>query len=169
MAYSITFIKVPVYPNTMPNQFPQPIPHQKAAKKPSLFKPKQAQPLVDAGLREEMNSLSTRLRVSEERYSDLRRKLQLVEQNMLRNHKRAMSEAKTLLSDIIELRAAIETAENRISLAIKELQLTAKKEDVDVVRKYIEMWNPVKFITVNQAEKMIKEALQEKKEEEKSA
>ncbi len=139
--------------------------------KPSLFRSKQAPAgmMADQPVRDELNSLSTRLRLSEERYIDLRRKLQLIEQNMLSNHKRAMTEVKAAISDIVAMRKTIDEIENKVILAIKELQLTAKKEDVDVIRKYFELWSPVSFATVNQVEKMIKEAFEEQKQAEKEA
>jgi len=135
--------------------------------KPSLFRSKQASAgmMADQPVRDELNSLSTRLRLSEERYIDLRRKLQLIEQNMLANHKRAMTEVKNAISDIMAMRKTIDEIENKVILAIKELQLTAKKEDVDVIRKYFELWSPVSFATINQVEKMIKEAFEEQKEQ----
>jgi hypothetical protein len=76
-----------------------------------------------------------------------------------------MTEIKSAISDIVSLRKTVEDVENKIILTIKELQLTAKKEDVDVIRKYFELWSPVSFATVNQVDKMIKEALQEQKED----
>jgi hypothetical protein len=140
-------------------------------KKPSLFRSKQASEgiLADPSVRDELNSLSTRLRLSEERYIDLRRKLQLIEQNMLSNHKRAMLEVKNAISDMLAMRKTVDDVENKLILAIKELQLTAKKEDVDVIRKYFELWSPVSFATVNQVDKMIKEAFEEQKQNEQEA
>ena len=137
--------------------------------KPSLFRQKQAPAgmMAEQSVRDELNSLSTRLRLSEERYIDLRRKLQLIEQNMLANHKRAMTEVKNAISDIMAMRKTVDDVENKLILVIKELQLTAKKEDVDVIRKYFELWSPVSFATINQVDKMIKEAFEEQKEEQK--
>jgi len=151
----------------MPDELPPPI--GMGERKPVLFKPKQSADsfAAEQPVREELNSLSTRLRLSEERYIDLRRKIQLIEQNMLSSHKRSMTEIKSAISDIVSLRKTVEDVENKMILTIKELQLTAKKEDVDVIRKYFELWSPVSFATVNQVDKMIKEAFEEQKEAEK--
>ncbi|MEM4369074.1 MAG: hypothetical protein QXU88_02005, partial [Candidatus Woesearchaeota archaeon] len=75
------------------------------------------------------------------------------------------------LSETTELKKKIDEIENKLLLIVKELQLTAKREDVEVMKKYFELWSPVSFATISQVEKMIAEALQERQgdaEEEKT-
>ena len=109
------------------------------------------------GMIEQVNAMTARVRVSEERYSELRKKLLVVEQNMLSNHKKAMGEIKTLQSDISDLKRAIATIEDRIITIIKEIRLTARKEDIDVLKRYVELWDPTKFVTVDQIDKILEE------------
>lgn len=111
------------------------------------------------GVTEQFNAMTARLRVSEERYSEIRKKLLLVEQNMLSNHKRAMEEIKHLRNDITDVKRTIQNVEDRIITVIKELRLMAPKESVDVMKRYIELWNPVKFVTEDQVQKMIDEKM----------
>lgn len=118
-------------------------------------------------LTEDMTSLAARLKISEERYNELRKKLLLIEQNMISNHKKAMNEVKMIDSDIAELHNKLNLMEERMILIVKELKLTAKKEDVDVMKKYVELWNPMRFATKDQVEKMIKESLSKKESPEK--
>lgn len=112
---------------------------------------------------EQMNALTGRLRMNEERYGELRKKLLLVEQNMLSHHKKAMSEVRSLQSDLTELKRTLISVEDKIITIIKELQLTARKEDVGVLKRYMEYWDPVKFVTVDQMEKMIDEKFSQKR------
>ena len=116
---------------------------------------------------EDMTSLAARLKISEERYNELRKKLLLIEQNMISNHKKAMNEVKMIDSDIAELHNKLNLMEERMILIVKELKLTAKKEDVDVMKKYVELWNPMRFATKDQVEKMIEESLSKKEPAEK--
>ncbi|MBW3014478.1 hypothetical protein KY335_04550, partial [Candidatus Woesearchaeota archaeon] len=51
---------------------------------------------------DDMNKLSARLKISEERYNELRRKFLLIEQNMINNNKKAMNEIKVLNSEITD-------------------------------------------------------------------
>lgn len=128
-------------------------------------KPKLAQHMPDTGMRSDMTVINTRLRVSEERSSDLRRKLQVIESNMLSHHKKVLTEVKVLKSDILAVKRQIRQVEERIVMVIKELQLTARKEDVDIMTKYVEMWNPVRFVGYEQVEKIVDEKLAEHHEE----
>ena len=43
------------------------------------------------GLSEQINGLAARIRVSEERFNELRKKLLFIEQNMLTNHKKLLN------------------------------------------------------------------------------
>lgn len=116
-----------------------------------------------SSLPEQIAMLNARLRLSEERYSDLRRKLALIEQNLVANHKKSSSDIKALEAQIAEINRAIELVEERILAVIKEVKLTAKKEDLDVLKKYLELWNPVKFATVDAVERIVDEKLGMKK------
>lgn len=114
------------------------------------------------GLTEQINGIAARIRVSEERYNELRKKLLFIEQNMLSNHKKALGELKASNEDIDELRHKLAEVEDRIITVIKELRLTARKSDMDVMKRYIELWEPVKFVTADFAEKIAREVVDER-------
>ena len=118
-----------------------------------------------SGMTEQVNLMAARMRVGEERYSELRKNSLVVEQNMLSNHKKAMNEVKSLQSEVNELRRSITAIEDKIITIIKELRLTARKEDIDVMKRYLDLWNPVKFITNDQVEKIVDEKLGKKESE----
>lgn len=119
--------------------------------------PKKGTPPLDYS--QNVIALSGRIRVMEERYSELRKKLLVVEQNMLTHHKKAMTELKALQSDFLESKRTMMSVEDKIITIIKELRLTARKEDIDVMKRYIELWDPVKFVTSERVEKLIDERL----------
>ena len=136
-----------------------------APPKKGFFAPK-AEPMPDiSGMTEQINAMAARVRIGEERYSELRKKLLLVEQNMLSNHKKAMTEIKTLQTDLMEMKRTIQAVEDRIITIIKELRLTARKEDIDVMKRYLDLWDPVKFVTHEQVDKLIDEKLGKPEEE----
>ena len=117
-----------------------------------------------APLAEDMTRLTARLKITEERYSELRKKLLLIEQNMLSHHKKEMNEIKLLNSDITEINSRINLIEDRILMIVKELKLAAKREDIAVMKKYVELWNPMRFATKEQVENIVREALGKEKE-----
>ena|SRR3990172_4349998 len=117
------------------------------------------EPIPPAG--EQLTNLAARLRLSEERYVELRKKLTLVEQNMLQNHKKAITELKTLSSEILDINKKILQIEDRVITIIKEIGLLAKKEDIDVMKRYVELWNPAQFVNAERVEQLIKDILEE--------
>lgn len=112
-----------------------------------------------SGLTEQINALSSRLRVAEERCADLRKKILFIEQNMISNQKRLVSESKMLSEELAEVKHRITTHDDTILTLIKELKLTSKKEDVEVLKRYIELWNPVKFVYAEHIDHLVKDAL----------
>lgn len=114
-------------------------------------------------LSDQINNLSRRLRMIEERFTNIRNKMEVDEKNMISIHKKVNSEFKTFNSDFTEIRSDIKDIRQEMSMIIKELQLTARKEDVKVLEKYIEIWQPLNFVTKNQVEKIVKEILEENK------
>ena len=103
--------------------------------------------------------LSRRIKVVEEGFSNLRRKMLVNEQNDINRHKKTLVEEKTTLTEINELKKEIENLNRIIKEVISELRNSAKKEDVDVLKKYIDMWNPINFVTEETVEKIIDEKL----------
>ena len=62
----------------------------------------------------------------------------------------------------METRHEMDDIKGKIMLIIKELQMLARSEDVDVLRKYLDMWQPVNFVTQNEVEKMVRDAVDSK-------
>ena len=124
-----------------------------------------AQDMPQAGhASDDVTMLAARLKISEERYGELRKKLLLIEQNMLSHHKKAMEEIKVLNSEITDINNKINMIEEKILLVIKELKLTAKREDIDVMKKYVELWNPMRFVTRETVENIVKDAVNQELE-----
>ena len=112
-------------------------------------------------LSQELTNLSTRMRVLEERNSNMKKKQEIVEHNMLSHRKQYSQEVELLKEEIDEIRRQIKEIESRIIMIIKELRMSANKEDVDGLKKYVELWEPVKFVTQNQVEKIVEEKIEE--------
>lgn len=115
-------------------------------------------------LLEQSNSLGRRLRLLESRYTDLNRKAQVTETNMLNVRKRFITETKIINSDIIEIKKETEGVKTKIDRIVSELKNFASRDEIDTLKKYIDFWEPVNFVTRNEVEKIIEEKLEVKKE-----
>ena len=117
-----------------------------------------------SGVTTDINTLSRRLRLIEEGFTNLRRFFQVTEENMIAKNKHFSAEIKTMASDIAEIRKEIQELRDKLVLVIREMQTVARKEEVKVLEKYINLWNPIKFVTQNEVEQIINEILEKKQQ-----
>ena len=108
---------------------------------------------------EKLNNLTRSVRTLEERYNNLRRRTQLTDHNILVQHQRLNKELRLNDSDLIDIKRGFQKLNNKIGMLDKELELCAKKQNLDILAKYIGYWRPLKFITRGEAEKIIQAAL----------
>ena len=100
----------------------------------------------------------------EEGFTNLRRFFQVTEENVIAKNKHFSAEIKTATSDINEVRKEIQELKDKLLLVIRELQTAARKEEVKVLEKYINLWNPIKFVSQNEVEQIINEILEKKQQ-----
>ena len=105
-------------------------------------------------LLKEVSNLSAKLRLLEERYANLRKKTQVTDQNMLESHKKINVEVKTSNSDVNDMRRNLNKITDEIRLIVSELKETAKKEDIVVMQRYLDLWEPLNFVTRDELERM---------------
>lgn len=122
-----------------------------------------AAPATDSyDMKEDLSSVNRRVKVLEERYTNLRSRSQVTEQNMLHKNKTFFTEIKTINLELTEIKKEINELKDKILSIIKELESFAKKENVDILRKYIDLWNPVNFVTKKDVEAIVKEIIDKK-------
>lgn len=107
----------------------------------------------------ELEGTISRLRVLEERYTNMQTELRVTEENMINRNKKVATETKALTSDITELRKEINEIKDNVLLIIKELQGCAKKEDFRVLQRYVELWEPMNFVTHKEVEDLVEEKI----------
>ena len=112
----------------------------------------------------EVNAINRRLRVLEERYLNLRKKTQVTDQNMITSNKRTTGKIQTTTTEMDELRRNLYEVEEKLKLILKELELCAKKADVQLLERYISMLEPLAFVTRNDIPRLVADALAYKPE-----
>ncbi len=127
----------------------------------SLFEKKQNQP-VDSGYLNRVNDIGIRLKVIEDRHISLRRKTQITEQNLINTNKKISTEVKTISSDINEIRSALFDITTKINEIKDEISRCAKKDELDLLNKYISYWEPLNYVTADDVEKIAREILNKK-------
>lgn len=82
---------------------------------------------------------------------------------MLSSNKKFSGDIKSINDALHEIKKLIAEVNDHMRQVVEELKRGAKKEEVRVLQKYIEMWEPVNFVTRNEVEKIIREILDENK------
>lgn len=113
-------------------------------------------------LTKQITMLSRKIRINEERSMNLRKKTQMIEHNILSNHKKVLTEMRFMNEEIADLKKEIIGLKTKLATFAHELSETAKKEDFSVLERYINLWEPVNFVTRNEVERVIKDILEEK-------
>ncbi len=116
-------------------------------------------------LNESIEDIVRRLKIMEERFNTMRSKVQLIEQNMLSKNRNFYTEIKTLNLEFTDTKKEIEDIRDKMSVLLKEMEGFSRKEDVDVLRKYIDFWNPITFVTKNEIEEVVRDILVKLKKE----
>ncbi|MBD3259208.1 hypothetical protein GF371_01095 [Candidatus Woesearchaeota archaeon] len=126
------------------------------------LKKKAPEPAVPMELQEKMNNMDRRIRILEDRYNNLRREMQFADTTIIRNKQGLTQEAKALDSEVEDLQKTIHEMNDKVEEIMKELQTCAKLNDLKVLEKYVDLWQPVQFVTREQALRFIQEKLEKK-------
>ncbi len=103
-----------------------------------------------------ISDLDRRLRILEERYTNLRQKMQLTDQNLLESERSFMKEVRTGNEDIVGLKRDVNDFSEKIVMFADEMGSTAKKKDLKIIEKYFELWTPGNFVTRNELREFLK-------------
>ena len=133
----------------------------------SLFKKKEPpkEEIAPApNIMQSVNALDARAKILEGKFNDVSRKIQLTDKNMLSERNRVTREFKVLSSEILELKRSVNDILTKMDMVISELKTCSRKDELDALSKYVDLWEPVNFATKNEVKKMIEEKLGEKEE-----
>ena len=133
-------------PNNLPNLPTQNEPRQKSKA-----------PEIATQTIEKLNSLSTRITLIEENFNRLNERMGLIEQRILKSGKQTNTEIKTNSEEIKDIKIETEEIKDNLNLIITDLKGSARKEDTEVLKKYIQMWEPMHFLTRKEFKEKIKE------------
>jgi predicted nucleic acid-binding Zn-ribbon protein len=106
-----------------------------------------------------ISDLDRRLRMLEERYGNLRKKLQLTDTNMIESERSFGKELKGFNEEILELKRTVADFDEKVVIFSGEMDSAAQKTDMKVIEKYLSIWDPNTFVT----RKELREYLKSKK------
>lgn len=125
-------------------------------------KKKEPERLPSNSLADELKDITRNLRILEERHTNLRRKSQVIEQNMIGNSKKHSQKLKDLEKSISDLKKSINKIDELLSMINSNLENCAKQQDVQVIEKYIRLWNPSIYVQRSEIPKLVNEVVKNK-------
>ena len=110
-----------------------------------------------------INEVLRRLRVLEERYSNVRKKLQLTEQNMIEDTNKITDHVRVLQTNMKDLKKQVDEVNAKMKILNGEITSSAQKRDLDMLATYVSFWEPMQFLRRKEAEQLIEDILLEVK------
>ncbi len=99
----------------------------------------------------------TRLSILENKYNMISEKLLAINQNMIVEYKKTLSEIGSFAKEIKDLKSQINALKESIISVSKELSFFARKESIKELEKYINLWHPLSFTTEDEVKRIIRE------------
>ena len=104
----------------------------------------------------EMINVVSRLRLLEERHTNLQRKMHLIEEHYLGSTKEYKSEIKIMQSELLEVKRSVKEFSEVLDRLTRSLEDFATRDDVKLIEKYVNLLDPTNFISRAQLEGEVK-------------
>ena len=99
----------------------------------------------------------------ESKANNLIREVDVLKNDFIKRANQLNKDFKTLSEDQLEVRHEQEKMNQKMTLIINELKQTAGQEEIMTLKRYVEYWNPLNFVTQKDLEKAIESKLEEMK------
>ncbi len=130
-----------------------------SSKNTGLFRHEEKKAIKQDSLGDVSKDLLRRLRILEEKHSSIRRILQMNEQNMLKEHREFSKELRAISEDLSQLKKRIHDFGDELKLIVSDLKECVKKEDIKELESYINIINPLGFVSYKEVEGIVKKEL----------
>lgn len=117
---------------------------------------------VTLGIINRVNTITDRLRIIEERVHFNREKMRILDENSLVKFKELSDDVKELSLKLIELRKKVDDLVVTVQRVTRELGRTAKLNDVEIIEKVIDFFDPTSFLTEKDVIKIVKKIIGDK-------
>jgi len=99
--------------------------------------------------------LTNRLRVLESKQNLFSEKLLMVNQNMIEEYKKFNNDIKAMRAETSDIRKDMQNVKTVVKHLSEEAANFARKDTIKVLEKYINLWNPLRFVTREEVERLV--------------
>ena len=97
----------------------------------------------------------------ESKVNNILREVDVLKNDFIKRNNQQAKEIKMMNEEMLELKREQEKNLQKMDLIIKELKQTAGMEEVAVLKKYVDLWNQMHFVTQRDLERVVEAKLQE--------
>tara|TARA_Y100000310_G_scaffold202483_1_gene202671 strand:+ start:9145 stop:9546 length:402 start_codon:yes stop_codon:yes gene_type:complete len=123
----------------------------------------QVQETVETDITFVISDINNRVRTLENRYNLFGERLLVVNQNMIEEYKKLTKEMRLINDDLKEMKQDMFKVRDVITNVVKEMEGFAKRDQIKVLEKYIDLWSPLNLVTRTEVRKLIVEEMTNKK------
>jgi len=106
-----------------------------------------------------LNELTSRIRILESKQTTFNERLLLVNQNMIEQFQKTTKDIKSINMELQDLKKDLFNAKHVVKHLSEEASGFAKKESLKILEKYINLWNPLNFVTETDLERVVEEKI----------
>lgn len=125
-----------------------------------LKAPKRRNPELES-VQNILSDISSGLRILEDRYSNLRKKTQLTDQTLLDAQRNFEKEKQLLQDELMDVKMKLQDLTDDLKIMQGELQEAVKQKDFKVIEKYLDMWEPLQFVTRKEVEELLEDNIED--------
>ncbi|MEK6839624.1 MAG: hypothetical protein AABX72_01675 [Nanoarchaeota archaeon] len=108
--------------------------------------------------------INNRVRTLEGKYNLFGEHLLVINQNMIEEYKKILKEMKTIDAEMQKMKVDMMEVKSTVKSIVVEMDLFAKKDQVKVLEKYLDLWSPLHFVTEEQLNQAIEQKMKNGKE-----
>jgi len=104
-----------------------------------------------------ISELIGRIRVNEAKMANIRERLLVTDNNSIKEFRRVSSELKDVNQELKQIKTELFNLRETMRDMVKEFGNFARSQDLKILEKYINLWNPLNFTTEKEVIKLIRE------------
>lgn len=108
--------------------------------------------------------INNRVRTLESKYNLFGEHLLVINQNMIEEYKKILREMKAIDADLQKMKVDLIEVKSTVKNMIIEMDVFAKKDQVKVLEKYLDLWSPLHFVTEEQLNQAIEQKMKKGRE-----
>ena len=115
-----------------------------------------------SGLSALLSDINTRINDLEEKQSMITEKISVLSQTLLNTAQRLSKDNQIINEDLIAMKQALQKMRDTTNMMIEQSGDFVRRQEVQMLDKYIKNWQPMKFATLDDVKKIVADALKNK-------